>query len=121
MSLPLLLGIGLLGGLGACARLLLDAAVSRRKGRAFPWGILAVNLSGTLALGVIAGAAVSGDAARLAATGFLGAYTTFSTWMLDSHRLGEEGRPRRGAANLLASLLAGLAVAWLGHRLGTAL
>jgi len=121
MSLVLIVGIGLVGGAGAIARFLLDAAVAQRAGRSFPWGTLAVNLSGTLCLGIIAGAAVSDDAARLASTGFLGAYTTFSTWALESHRLGEESRERLGLANLLVSLLAGLAMAWLGQRIGAAL
>jgi fluoride exporter len=77
-----------------------------------------VNLTGAFALGVLAGAAVSGDALRLAGTGLLGGYTTFSTWMLESHRLAEDGRGRLGAANLLVSLLAGLAAAWLGQQAG---
>jgi fluoride exporter len=121
VSLQVLLGLGLLGGAGALGRFLLDAAVSGRVGRGFPWGTLAVNLSGALCLGVLAGAAVEGDAARLAGTGFLGAYTTFSTWMLESHRLGEEGRVRLGLANLAVSLAAGLAAAWIGQRIGAAL
>ena len=118
MSLPVLIGIGLLGGVGATGRFLLDSAVSRRAGTAFPLGTLAVNLTGAFVLGVLAGAAVEGGAARLAATGLLGAYTTFSTWMLESHRLGEEARMRHGAANLAVSLVAGIAVAWLGQQAG---
>jgi CrcB protein len=121
MSAPVLIALGLVGGVGAVARFLLDAAVAGRLGRSFPWGTLTVNLSGTLCLGVLAGAAVEGDALRLAGTGFLGAYTTFSTWMLESHRLGEEGRLRLGVANLAVSLAAGLATAWLGQRIGAAL
>jgi CrcB protein len=112
------IGIGLVGGLGAIGRFLLDAEVSRRAGRSFPWGTLAVNLSGAFALGVLAGATISDDAYRLAGTGMLGAYTTFSTWMLESHRLGEDGRLRLGVANLAVSLVAGVAAAWLGQRLG---
>jgi CrcB protein len=115
------LGVGLLGGAGAIGRFVLDGAVSSRIGRAFPYGTLAVNLSGALALGVLHGAGVGGDALRLAGTGLLGAYTTFSTWTLESHRLGEDGRLRLGAANLLVSLALGLACAWLGHKLGAAL
>jgi CrcB protein len=111
-------GVGLLGGAGAIGRFLLDGAVASRLGRAFPYGTLAVNLSGALALGVLHGAGVGGDALRLAGTGLLGAYTTFSTWTLESHRLGEDGRLRLGAANLLVSLALGLACAWLGDRIG---
>ena len=117
MSAALVVGIGLLGGLGAVSRFLLDHAVSSRAGRGFPWGTLAVNVSGAFALGVLVGAAVDGGAFRLAATGFLGAYTTFSAWALESHRLGQEGRPHVGAANFAVSLVLGLA-AWVGRELG---
>jgi CrcB protein len=121
VSLATLAGIGVVGGLGAIARLALDGSVSARVGRAFPWGTLAVNLSGAFALGVLAGAAVSGDALRLAGTGFLGAYTTFSTWMLETHRLAEDGRARPALLNIAISLAAGLACAWAGRGLGAAL
>lgn len=121
MSLPLALGIGVLGGVGALARFLLDAAVAGRFGREFPIGTLAVNLSGAFVLGVLVGAALSSDALRLAGTGLIGSYTTFSTWVLESQRLGEDGQARLGALNFLVSLFAGLAVAWLGRRLGMAL
>jgi CrcB protein len=121
VSLAVLAGVGALGGVGALARLLLDRAVSLRAGSGLPWGTLAVNLSGAFALGVLVGAAVSGDALRLAGAGLLGAYTTFSTWMLESHREAEEGRIGAGVANLLLPLVLGLAVAALGRALGEAL
>jgi CrcB protein len=121
MSAVVVLGVGVLGGLGAVARLLLDGAISRRSRSAFAWGILAVNLSGTLALGVLVGAAVHGDAQRLLAGGLLGAYTTFSTWMLQSRRIAEEGRPGLAALNLVAGLALGIAAVWLGRELGAAL
>jgi CrcB protein len=121
MSLAVLAGVGLLGGLGAMARFLLDGAVSARVGRGFPWGTLAVNLGGALVLGVLAGAAVAGDGLRLWGTGLLGAFTTFSTWAYESHRLGEDGEGRLGAANLAVSLAFGLAAVWLGRELGAAL
>ena len=120
MSLAVTLGIGMLGGVGALARFLFDGAVSRRGG-SFPWGTFAVNLSGAFVLGVLAGAAVGGDAYRFAATGLLGSFTTFSTWVLESHRLGEDGQFRLALANLLVSLLLGVALAWLGRELGAAL
>jgi CrcB protein len=121
VSLPVLVAIGLLGGAGSIARFVLDAAVTRRAGRDFPLGTLAVNLSGSLALGVLVGAALTGDPYRLAGTGLLGAYTTFSTWALESHRLAEDGRLRLGALNVAVSLVLGVAAAWLGRRLGAAL
>ena len=121
MSPLVLLAVALLGGAGALARFLLDGAVAARAAGAFPYGTLAVNVLGSLLLGVVAGAAVSGDGDRLAATGLLGAFTTFSTWALESHRLGEDGELRLGALNFAVSLVAGLAAVWAGRRLGVAL
>ena len=121
MTLGLLAGIGAAGGLGAVARFALDGAVSARSSADFPLGTLAVNLTGALALGVLVGAAVDSDAYRLAGTGLIGAYTTFSTWAFESHRLGEDGQLRLGALNFAVSLVLGVLVAWAGRHLGTAL
>lgn len=121
MSAGIVIGIGLIGGLGAIARFVLDGAVAARAGRDFPYGTLAVNLSGTFALGVLVGAAIGHDAYRLLGTGLLGAFTTFSTWAFESHRLGEDGEPGLGALNFALSLALGLGAAWLGRKLGTAL
>jgi CrcB protein len=121
VSVAVVIGVGLVGGAGASARFLLDGAVSSRTGGSFPWGTLVVNLSGAFALGVLAGTAVEGDALRLAGTGFLGAFTTFSTWVYESHRLGEDGELRMGVVNLLASLALGIAAVWLGRHVGAAL
>jgi len=121
MSVLVLAGVGALGGVGAIARLLLDGAVSARARRGFPWGTLAVNLSGAFALGLLVGAALSGDALRFAATGLLGSFTTFSTWAFESHRATEDGRMRTGAANFAASLVLGVSLAWLGRLAGGAL
>jgi CrcB protein len=123
LSAPLLLLVGLLGGAGACARFVVDAAVTARAARAtrLPLGILAVNLSGAFLLGVVVGAAVHGDRYSLVATGLLGSYTTFSTWVFDSHRLTRDGSGGAAALNLAASLALGLLAVWLGHELGGAL
>jgi CrcB protein len=118
VTVLVVIGVGLLGGTGAVGRFLLDGAVASRVASAFPFGTLAVNLTGALALGVLHGAGVGGDALRLAGTGLLGAYTTFSTWTLESHRLGEDGRLRLSLANLLVSLALGLACVCVGDWLG---
>jgi CrcB protein len=115
------IGLGALGGVGALARFLLDGAVAGRLGCSFPLGTLAVNMSGAFGLGLLAGAALGGDAYRVLGTGLLGAYTTFSTWALESHRLGEDGQLRLGALNFAVSLVLGLAAVWLGRELGGAL
>jgi fluoride exporter len=121
VSAPVLLGIAVLGGAGAVGRFLLDGAVAARVGRTFPWGTLAVNLSGAFVLGLITGAALSEDGLRLLGTGLIGAYTTFSTWMFETHRAAEDGRSRGALANLAVSLVLGLAVAWAGRRVGLSL
>jgi fluoride exporter len=121
VSAPVVIGIALLGGAGAVARFLLDGAVAARAGHGFPWGTLAVNLSGAFLLGLLTGAALSGDGLRLLGTGLLGAYTTFSTWVFESHRQAEDGGGRGALANLALSLVLGLACAWAGRRAGIAL
>lgn len=113
--LALWLGVGVLGGLGALARFLLDGIVSGAASSRFPLGTLAVNLSGTLALGVLVGAALHGNAYLLAGTATIGSYTTFSTWMLESHRSGEDGHAAVLFANVALSLTLGLAAAELGR------
>jgi CrcB protein len=117
----LLIGIGLVGGAGAVGRFLLDGAIARRAGRSFPWGTLAVNISGAFLLGAVVAANLGADALRLAGTGALGAFTTFSTWALESHRVGEDGQLRLGVANFLVSLVLGVGAAWLGREIGAAL
>jgi CrcB protein len=114
-------GIAALGGAGAIGRFLLDGAVAARAGRAFPWGTLAVNLTGAFLLGLLTGVALSGDALRLLGTGLLGAYTTFSTWALESHRAAEDGRFRTALLNVGISLVLGLLIAWAGREVGEAL
>ena len=121
MSVAVWLGVGLLGGIGAVLRFLVDGAVGTRVATSFPVGTLVVNLSGAFALGVLAEALADGDALRLAGTGLLGAYTTFSTWMFETERLGEDGQKRLVAANIIVSLGAGILAAWAGMKLGAVL
>jgi fluoride exporter len=111
-------GVGALGGIGALLRFLLDAAVSERAGSRLPWGTFVVNISGSFALGVLAGASVSGDALMLAGTATLGSYTTFSTWMFETHRLAQDGERVIAVANIVLSLALGLGAVALGRWLG---
>jgi CrcB protein len=110
--------VAALGGAMAIARFVVDSTVATRFGGDFPFGTLAVNLSGTVVLGILAGAALSGTAYTVIAGGGVGTYTTFSTWMLESHRGGEGGDARALWANIAVSLLAGLAAVALGHWIG---
>jgi CrcB protein len=118
MSAGVWIGIGLLGGFGAVARFLFDGAIGLLSDSSFPFGTLAVNLTGSLALGVLAGAIVDGDALSLVAVGALGSFTTFSTWMFEAHRLAEDGELRLAAVNVVASLAFGIVLAWLGLQIG---
>jgi len=108
-------GVALAGGAGALARFALDALVSERLGSGFPWGTLAVNVSGAFLLGLLVGATLHGDALAVAGTGALGSYTTFSTWMLETHRLGEDGSFAVAALNIVVSLAVGVCAAALGR------
>ena len=114
-------GVVVIGGCGAVLRFLVDGAVSARLGRAFPYGTLVVNLSGAAVLGLLAGLALSPDEALLAGTAAVGSFTTFSTWMFETQRLGEDRQVRLLVANLAVSLVAGVALAAAGGWLGTRL
>ena len=121
MSVPAWIAVGLLGGVAAAARFAIDAEIVARADSEFPLGIFVVNVSGALALGVVAGLALDGAALTILAGGGIGSYTTFSTWILDSHRLDVAGMAGLAWLNIGLSLAAGLAAVTLGHRLGSAL
>lgn len=114
-------GVAFLGALGAVARFRLDSAVSAKLPSDFPLGTLAVNLSGSFALGVLVGASVAHRLSFLLGTGFTGGYTTFSTWMVESERLGEVGDVVSLLRNLWLSMLAGVGIAAAGFYLGQAI
>ncbi len=86
----LLVALG--GAVGSVARYVLGRAMSKRTGKLFPWGTFAVNVSGALLLGIVLGLRVPQSAALLLADGFLGAYTTFSTFMYEGFHLFRNNR-----------------------------
>jgi fluoride exporter len=108
-------GVLLAGGAGAVLRFLVDRAVARRAARSFPFGTLTVNVSGAALLGLLGGLALNRHAALLADTAFIGSYTTFSTWMLETQRLSEERQLRDAVANVVASIVFGIAAALFGQ------
>lgn len=118
MTLWLWLAVAAIGGVGAIGRFVIDALVSRRYGRDFPVGTLTINLTGTFLLGVLIGAGASGNLYLLGGTTTLGAYTTFSTWMLETYRLAEDTEPRPALLNAVISLLLGFGAALLGRAIG---
>jgi fluoride exporter len=114
-------GVAVIGGLGSVARFLVDRGVARRAARSFPWGTLTVNITGAVLLGFITGLALSHTWALLAGTAFVGAYTTFSTWMLETQRLTEERQLLPALANIGASITLGVAAAAAGQAIASLL
>lgn len=110
-----------LGGAGALARFYVDGAIAARLGRDFPFGTFVVNISGALLLGLTVGLVLHGDEQTLLGTAALGSYTTFSTWMFETHRLFEDGEVRNVAFNIALSLVVGVAAAALGRWIATGL
>ncbi|TQJ29649.1 CrcB family protein [Microbacterium sp. SLBN-146] len=110
------------GGIGAAARFVVDAAVTRMLGTRFPWGILVVNTTGSLLLGFVTGLA-EGEAAWLfvLGAGVLGGYTTFSTAIVDTVLLVERRAWGSALANALATVLVTVLAAALGLLLARAL
>jgi CrcB protein len=104
--------------IGAPSRYLLDGWIQDRTSGAFPWGTFTVNVTGCLALGVVAGLGLyhdlGGTVRTVLGTGGLGAYTTFSGFTFETIRLAEEGATNEAARNVAANLLAGLAAVAAG-------
>ena len=122
---PLVL-IAIGGAAGAVSRYVLDEFVAERAPGAFPWGTLTINLSGSLLLGLLF--ALATERGVLPASirgplmiGFLGAYTTFSTLMLESWRLWEDGAVGLALSNALGSVVLGLVAVFIGLTIGRAL
>ena len=114
-------GVAVIGGAGSLLRFLVDRTVGGRVGGTFPFGTLTVNITGATVLGLVTGLALNHDAALLAGTAAVGSYTTFSTWMLETHRHGEERQLAIAAANIVVSVVLGVAAAKLGQTIGARL
>lgn len=120
--------VGLFGAVGALARYWVSGVVQRRWPTRFPAGTLVVNLTGALAAGLLVGLAagrgVSDTVLLTLGVGFLGGYTTFSTWMVETvlaERSGGSVGAWRGAVNLTVTLFVGIGAAAVAYGLGRAL
>ena len=119
------LGVALAGAMGALARFGLGSVISERYAGVFPLGTFVINVSGSFLLGflfvLLAERIGLSPAWRTSVTvGFLGAYTTFSTFTLETFRLVEDGALGAAALNAFGSLLVGLVAVWLGVSLARA-
>lgn len=113
------------GAAGALARYTVASRVARRAGGTFPWGTLCVNTVGAFVLGLvltaIEGASRRPELAALLAVGFLGDFTTFSTYAYEAVAQLRERRWRPAAGYVLGSLLLGVAAFAAGAKLGLVL
>lgn len=117
----ILIAVG--GACGAVARFALDSWVSWRGPSDFPWGTLLVNVSGTFLLGLLFALAAErgvlpADIRLPLLVGFLGSYTTFSTWMLETLRLTEQGAWLAAFLNAGGSVVLGMAAVVVGMTIG---
>lgn len=119
-ALVQVLWVGAGGFFGAIGRYAVGGAVHRLvPGAAFPYGTLAVNLAGCLLVGVVAGLAesrqvFSPEARLFLVLGFLGSFTTFSSFGYETLSLARDAEVLRAAANVVVHVVAGLGAAWLG-------
>lgn len=118
-----LLLIFLGGGIGSVCRHLVGVAVQRWTSSTLPLGTATVNLAGCLLIGLlstlIADRWGGSEQARLALlVGFLGGFTTFSTFSIESLNLIRENRPIAAAAYVGGSVFVGILAVWIGRRIG---
>jgi fluoride exporter len=121
-----LLWVGLGGFLGSIARYLLSGWAAARWGVIFPWGTFIINISGSFILGFFLAFAqerpwVHPQARLLFAIGFVGAYTTFSTYTYESIRLMMNGQFALAAAYIVGSVVFGLVAVFAGVALGNSI
>lgn len=107
---------------GGVSRFYLASAIQQRLGASFPWGTLAINLTGSLLLGfllryALASPAISLEVRALLTTGFCGGYTTFSTYSYETAVLLEDGEFGRAAIYSLGSVLLALLATFIGFML----
>jgi len=117
--------VALAGGLGAASRLLLDGIIRTRVSGRLPWATILINVTGSLALGFLAGLAagnlVSDASYAIVGAGFLGGYTTFSTASFETVRLLQERKRLASALNGLGVIVATTLVAGLGMWIGASI
>jgi fluoride exporter len=112
------LWVALGAAVGAPLRYLTDRAVQSRLGTAFPWGTFTVNVIGSFVLGVVVRWAPDPAVVAVLGVGFCGALTTYSTFGFETFRLLENRRSTAAVANVVLSVVAGVAAAVLGFLVG---
>ncbi|MFD1714432.1 fluoride efflux transporter CrcB [Amnibacterium flavum] len=122
MTLLLLVATAAAGGVGAAFRLFLDGVIRGRTRPGFPLGTVVINISGSLAIGLVAGLVAGGvlptEVSLVVATGFLGGYTTFSTASYETVRLVQARRLGAAALNAVGTVVVSTAAAAAGIAVG---
>jgi len=118
-----LLAIALGGATGAVMRFLVSTGVHRLAGRDFPYGTLSVNVVGSLVMGflyiiLIERASLGAEWRAVLLVGFLGAFTTFSTFSIETLNLIENGELIKAGTNVIISVVLCLLAAWSGVYVG---
>jgi len=110
--------------LGGCTRYFISGFIARRLGETFPWGTMTVNVTGTFLIGIIGALAThpgslfaSPNPWLFAVTGFLGCYTTVSSFSLQTLTLANNGESRRAIGNIVLSVSLCLAAVASGFTL----
>ena len=114
--------------LGGCARYFISGAIARRLGETFPWGTVTINVTGAFLIGIFGALAThpgsafaAPDAWLFAVTGFLGCYTTVSSFSLQTLTLARNGEPMQALGNVAVSVGLGLAAVSCGFLLADTL
>ncbi len=106
--------VGIGGALGSLTRYQLGKAVAEKSGSTFPVGTFIINLTGAILLGIVSSLEADGNLYLLLGDGFLGAYTTFSTFMYEGFNLFQENEKKNAFYYVLGSLILGI----IGYALG---
>jgi CrcB protein len=118
------LAVGAGGALGSMARHGVNIFFAHVLERAVPHATAAVNISGSLLIGLLSGAIASGrlhlsnELRTFVFVGILGGFTTFSSFMLDTFTLGHGGEHALAVSNVAVQMAFGLIAIWAGYRLG---
>ena len=110
------LWVGLGGALGSLTRYRLGRWISEQNRSNFPFGTYCINLTGALLLGMISGIQLPDSVYLLIGDGFLGAYTTYSTFMYEGFNLYQENEKRNALMYILSSLLLGIVCYVIGYK-----
>lgn len=112
----LLVGLG--GALGSISRYYLDHYISVKIKTSYPVGIFTINLIGAFLLGFVQNMLQNPAGTLLIGTGFLGAFTTFSTFLWQFYGLGQAGRKKMASVYFIMSIILGIAFFIIGFRVG---